>query len=336
MINPCIARWYKADVKGFVICNLCPHLCHIKEGKAGICQVRQNVNGQLHLLTYGKVAALHMDPIEKKPLYHFYPGRHIFSVGSIGCNLDCDFCQNHEISQADPGTYQIAETYSPANLVAKALAIAGNIGIAYTYNEPVVWSEYILDTATIAKDAGLKNAMITNGYINEEPLGELLLVIDAFSVDLKGFSESFYNKTVGGRMEPVLKSLKQIRKAGKHLEIVNLVIPQLNDDKRIFRSMIQWISNELGDDTVLHLSRYFPKHRLGIEPTPLHTLEELGAISREFLKFVYTGNVQSGQNDTLCPNCGHMLISRHGYSVTCAGLDTSGKCISCSFKLCDR
>lgn len=331
-----MARWYETDNKGLIICHLCPHKCQIRDGMSGICQVRQNAGGKLHALTYGKVSALHVDPIEKKPFYHFYPGRHILSAGSIGCNLDCDFCQNHEISQADPGTYHVTETYSPRDLVAKALAYSGNVGIAYTYNEPVVWSEFILDTATLAKNAGLKNVMVTNGYINEQPLNELLKVIDAFSVDLKGFSEPFYNKTVGGKLVPVLDSLKQIRNAGKHLEIVNLVIPQLNDDEEIFRSMVQWIHDELGEDTVLHLSRYFPRHRLGIEPTTEHLLTELARIAQLKLRYVYLGNVDIGQNDTLCPGCGNLLISRQGYLVSCAGLDPSGKCISCGAKFCDR
>jgi pyruvate formate lyase activating enzyme len=335
MSSPKIARWFEAD-KGFVTCRLCPHLCQIREGKTGICQVRQNVNGQLHALTYGKVAALHMDPVEKKPLYHFYPGRNIISAGSIGCNLDCDFCQNHEISQAEPGTYHVTETYSPDDLVAKAKSYPGNIGIAFTYNEPSIWFEYIIDTASIAKNTGLKNVMVTNAYINEGPLSELLSVIDAFSVDLKGFSESFYSKTTGGKLAPVLKSLKQIRQAGKHLEIVNLVIPKLNDGKDIFKSMIQWITEELGDDTVMHLSRYFPRHRLGIEATPLKTLEDLGEIALKSLKHVYIGNVNDGGNDTRCPVCSHLLISRLGYSVSCAGLDTAGRCIACGFRLCER
>jgi len=332
---PKIASWFETD-DGSVICRLCPHFCHIREGQTGICQVRQNVTGQLHALTYGKVAALHTDPIEKKPLYHFYPGRFILSAGSIGCNLDCDFCQNHEISQADPGTYHISETCSPDELVSKALDYSGNVGIAYTYNEPVIWFEYIFDTATIAKNAGLKNVLVSNGYINEEPLSELLSVIDAFSIDLKGFSEPFYAKLTGGKLAPVLNTLKQIRLAGKHLEVVNLVIPQLNDDKEVFSSMIQWISDELGDETILHLSRYFPRHRLGIEPTPLQTLKVLGEIANKSLKHVYIGNVDAGQNDTRCPVCNHLLISRQGYIVSCAGLDATGKCIACGFKLCDR
>jgi len=337
MHTPRVARWFESLNDGSVNCKLCPHQCHIKNGNTGICQVRQNVNGQLLALTYGKVSALHIDPIEKKPLYHFFPGRHILSVGSIGCNLDCDFCQNHEISQADPGTYCVTELFSPADLVAKALSYSGNIGIAFTYNEPVVWFEFMLETAIIAKKAGLKNVIVTNGFVNEGPLNELLPVFDAFSVDLKGFSESFYNKTVGGKLAPVLRSLKQIRKSGKHLEIVNLVIPQLNDDKKTFRSMIHWISEELGDETVLHLSRYYPRFRLGIEPTPMSTLGELAQISTGNVKNVYIGNiVESGYNDTFCKQCRSILISRQGYIVSCAGLDAAGKCISCGFKLCER
>jgi pyruvate formate lyase activating enzyme len=336
MHTPKIARWFESLRDGSVTCKLCPHQCEIKIGNTGLCQVRQNINGQLQALTYGKISALHVDPIEKKPFYHFYPGRHILSAGSIGCNLDCDFCQNHEISQADPGTYRVSESCSPAELVAKALSYSGNVGIAYTYNEPVIWYEFIHDTATLAQKAGLKNVMVTNGYINQEPLNELIPLIDAFSVDLKGFSESFYSKTVGGKLAPVLNSLKQIRQASKHLEIVNLLIPQLNDDKRIFKSMIEWISDELGDDTILHLSRYFPRHRLGIEPTPMNTMEEFANIALERLKYVYVGNVQTGHSDTFCPQCRSMLISRQGYIVSCAGLDTAGKCISCGHKLCER
>jgi pyruvate formate lyase activating enzyme len=333
---PRIARWFETNEKGDVICNLCPHLCHISEGKTGICKVRKNVNGQIHALTYGKVAALHTDPIEKKPLYHFYPGRNILSIGSIGCNLDCDFCQNHEISQAGPGTYNITETYTSSRIVAKALADSRNIGIAYTYNEPVVWSEFVIDTAAIAKNAGLRNVLVTNGYINDVPLSELLTVIDAFSVDLKGFSELFYRKTTGGELAPVLNSLKQIRKAGKHLEIVNLVIPHLNDDEGVFKSMIQWISAELGEDTILHLSRYFPRYRLGIEPTHIDTLDNLAGVALERLRYVYVGNVEALYSDSICPRCKHHLISRQGYNVSCAGLDPGGKCISCGLKFCDR
>ena len=226
-----IARWFEAENNNIVKCLLCPHSCKIKEGNSGICGVRLNDKGTLIAASFGKISALHLDPIEKKPLYHFFPGTKILSAGSIGCNLDCVYCQNHDISQAELGTFKIAQTYTPSQLVSEALLYPENIGIAYTYNEPVVWFEFILETAMAAHMAGLKNVMVTNGFINEGPLSELLPFIDAFSVDLKGFGEAFYLKISGGALAPVLNCLKQIRQAGKHLEIVTLVIPHLNDDE---------------------------------------------------------------------------------------------------------
>ena len=316
-----------------VKCLLCPHFCRIKAGNSGICGVRLNENGTLVAASYGKVSALHLDPIEKKPLYHFFPGSKILSVGSIGCNLDCAYCQNHDISQAEIGTYHIAQTFSPTQMVSEALRYPENIGIAYTYSEPVVWFEYVLETAMAAHTAGLKNVMVTNGFINEKPLSELLPFIDAFCVDLKAFSEPFYHKITAGALAPVLKSLKQIRQAGKHLEIVNLVIPQINDNEAEFEAMLQWIANELGENTIFHLSRYFPRYRLGIEPTPLYTLDKLAEIARQKLKFVYVGNVNSEYSDTHCPVCTKLLVTRQGYSVSCPGLGKDGKCTSCGFQI---
>lgn len=331
-----IASWFETESNNTVKCLLCPHFCRIKAGNSGICGVRLNDNGKLVAANYGKVSALHLDPIEKKPLYHFFPGRKILSIGSIGCNLDCAYCQNHDISQADMGTYQIAQSFSPAQMISEALRHTENIGIAYTYNEPVVWFEYMLETAQAAHLAKLKNVMVTNGFINEGPLKELLPFIDAFSVDLKGFSESFYRKITAGALAPVLNSLKQIREAGKHLEIVNLIIPQENDNEVEFEAMVQWIANELGTNTILHLSRYFPRHRLGIEPTPLYTLDKLAEIARQKLKFVYVGNVHSEYSDTHCPACTNLLITRQGYSVSFPGLSSDGRCKSCDYKFCER
>ena len=331
-----IASWFETESNNTVKCLLCPHYCKIKAGNSGICRVRLNDNGTLIAASYGKVSALHLDPIEKKPLYHFFPGSKILSVGSIGCNLDCAYCQNHDISQADFGTYQVAETYSPAQIVTEALRYPQNIGIAYTYNEPAIWFEYILDSAMAAHTAGLKNVMVTNGFINEGPLSELLPFIDAFSVDLKGFNESFYRKISAGTLAPVLNCLKQIRQAGKHLEIVNLVVPQLNDNEAEFEAMIQWIAAELGENTILHLSRYFPRYRLGIEPTPLYTLDKLTEIAREKLKFVYLGNIHSEYSDTHCPVCANLLVTRQGYTVSCPGLRNDGKCKFCGYQFCER
>lgn len=331
-----IARWFEPESNNTVKCLLCPHFCVIKAGNSGICGVRLNDNGKLVAANYGKVSALHFDPIEKKPLFHFFPGRKILSIGSIGCNLDCAYCQNHDISQADLGTYKIAQTFSPVQMVSEALRHPENIGIAYTYNEPVVWFEYMLETAMGAQTAGLKNVMVTNGFINTGPLSELLPLIDAFSVDLKGYSESFYRRITAGALAPVLNTLKQIRQAGKHLEIVFLVIPRQNDDETEFEAMVQWIADELGTSTILHLSRYFPRHRLGIEPTPLYTLDKLTEIARQKLKFVYVGNVHSEYSDTHCPACTKLLITRQGYTVSCIGLSSDGKCNSCGYMFCER
>ena len=331
-----IARWFEKESNNVVKCLLCPHLCRINPGKSGICGVRYNDNGTLQAASYGKLSALHLDPIEKKPLYHFHPGTRILSAGSIGCNLNCIYCQNYDISQADLGTFQTTHTYSPAQLVAEALQQPDNIGIAFTYNEPVVWFEYLLETAMAAHQAGLKNVMVTNGFITEGPLKELLPYIDAFSVDLKGFTESFYRKITGGALAPVLKVLKLISQSGKHLEIVNLVVPQLNDNETEFEEMIQWIENELGPMTVLHLSRYFPRYKLGADPTPLYTLDKLAEIARAKLKFVYVGNVLSEYSDTHCPVCKTLLVTRQVYTISCPGLSPTGKCKSCGTRFCER
>lgn len=336
MHPPRIARWFETESNDTVKCLLCPHFCKIRPGNSGICGVRINDNGTLIAASFGKVSALHLDPVEKKPLYHFFPGSKILSAGSVGCNLDCSYCQNHDISQADIGTYKIAQTLTPDQMVGEALLNPDNIGIAYTYNEPVVWFEYMLETAQAAHKAGLKNVMVTNGFINEGPLSELLPFIDAFSVDLKGFSESFYLKVTGSALAPVLNCLKQIRRAGKHLEIVNLVIPRLNDNETEFEAMIHWIADELGEHTILHLSRYFPRYRLGIEPTSLYTLDKLAEVARQKLKFVYIGNVQSEYSETHCPECTNLLITRQAYSVSFPGLGKDGKCKSCDHYFCER
>jgi pyruvate formate lyase activating enzyme len=211
-----------------------------------------------------------------------------------------------------------------------ALTNRENIGVAYTYNEPIIWYEYMLDTARIAQERNLKNVMVTNGFVSIKPLEELMSLIDAFSVDLKAFTDEFYRKITHSRLEPVKEALKTIRKSGKHLEITNLIIPTLNDDKRIFEEMCRWIYNELGKDTILHLSRYYPTYKMTIEGTPLSTLLELHDIARTYLDYVYLGNVSSKKgNDTACNNCGHTVIHRDGYWVSLPGLDDMGNCRTC-------
>ncbi len=279
---------------------------------------------------YGKVSALHFDPVEKKPLYHFYPGRIIFSIGSTGCNLHCQFCQNSEISQTSPEDFYPAQEYAPRDLVSLALQRKENIGIAYTYNEPAVWFEYMLDIASLSSAAGLKNVMVTNGFINTAPLDQLMPFMDAYSVDLKAFTEDFYRRITKAKLEPVKESLRHIRRAGRHLEVTNLVIPGLNDDDGTFEDMCRWIAGELGPETVLHLSRYFPTYKMSIPGTPLMTLIRLHELAVKYLDYVFIGNITLPEgNDTLCRNCKHLVISRKGYLTNVEGLDNEGRCKNC-------
>lgn len=311
-------------------CTLCPHLCLIKPGKTGSCFSRTHLGGKLISDNFGKVSALHFDPIEKKPLYHFYPGRTIFSVGSTGCNLHCLFCQNSEISQTSVADFPYARDYGPEELVGLAAEKADNIGLAYTYNEPAIWYEFMLEMAMLAHEKGLKNVMVTNGYINTPPLAQLMPYMDAFSVDLKAFTDEFYRKITKARLGPVLDTLKQVRAAGKHLEITNLVISTLNDDEGVFEEMCRWISSELGDETILHLSRYFPTYKMTINATPAQTLVKLLAIAGKHLKYVYAGNISlNGGSDTKCASCQRRVITRMGYHIAISGLDENGKCLHC-------
>ncbi len=327
------ALWFGKHNNNKVKCLLCPHYCLIDECKSGICRVRTNIEGELYSDVYGLVSALRADPVEKKPLYHFFPGRFILSIGSIGCNLRCRFCQNCEISQVSVQDAGHFEYYEPEAIVDMARLVKNNIGIAYTYNEPTVWYEYMVDIAQRSKQAGLKNVMVTNGFINPEPLGHLLEFMDAFSVDLKGFTESFYRINTSSHLEPVKNTLEQIHAAGKHLEVVNLVIPTLNDDETVFEEMVSWIAAQLGKETVLHLSAYFPRHRATEPPTPVSTLLRLNKIARRQLYFVYIGNAPDENNKTLCPSCHNSLILRVGYHVSIIGLDAEGRCKSCGFLL---
>jgi len=313
-----------------VKCNLCPHHCLIDDGKSGICLVRKNIDGDLFSENYEKVSAISIDPIEKKPLYHFYPGKKILSIGSVGCNLKCKFCQNYEISQVTVDEFAFLKSYTSEEIVQMALEKAENIGLAYTYNEPIIWYEFVLETARLAYQHGLKNVFVSNGFINPDPLSKLIGFIDAFSIDLKGFTEDFYKNLTSSRLAPVLKSIKQIKDAGKHIELTNLVIPGLNDDEEKFIEMIDWIAEEIGEDTVLHISRYFPMFKIKNLPTPESKLETLYEIACRKLKFVYLGNMKTieGQN-TICPNCGASLIFRSGYITKIERLDKSGNCAHC-------
>lgn len=315
---------------GKVKCNLCPHNCLIKEGNTGICNVRRHTEGKLVSENYGVLSAVNFDPIEKKPLYHFYPGTVILSLGSLGCNMKCKCCQNWQISQTSVRDLSIRNSYMPQDMLRLAKSRSNNIGVAYTYNEPTVWYEFMLETAKLFRSAGLKNTIVSNGFINEEPLLELLKYIDAFNIDLKAFNDKFYKEVSSARLEPVKNTLKTISEHKKHLEITNLVIPGLNDDENEFKVMIEWIASELGVNTVLHLSRYHPMYQMNIESTSSYTLERLYKIAAGKLDYVFVGNINiKDYQDTKCSKCENTVISRSGYFVEKSGIDKAGKCVFC-------
>ena len=288
------ASFYRKTDNNGVICDLCPHHCKIQDGKTGICKVRKNEGGTLYSMNYGVISSAALDPIEKKPLFNFMSGSYIFSIGSIGCNLGCLFCQNWKIATADEETVKFSEkNVPPAAIVEAALNTMdrGNVGIAYTYNEPTVWFEYMRDIATLAKEAGLVNVMVSNGYIEQEPLRQLLPLINAFNIDLKGYSNDFYKNLTKSTIAPVLATLKTIASNGNHLEIAYLVIPGENDDAVEFEKTVRWIKEELGDNITLHINRYFPCHKLKNPPKPIEKIQELYTIAGRYLKNVYMGNV---------------------------------------------
>ena len=315
-------------------CYLCPHNCKIKDQKRGVCGVRKNIGGKLYSENYGEITGLGFDPIEKKPLYHYHPGRNILSVGSIGCNLKCFFCQNWEISQATIDDISRHHTYEVEDIVNLALQRKDNLGIAYTYNEPVIYYEFMVDVAREIKKQGLQNVVVTNGFINREPLQELMDYIDAFSIDLKGFTNEFYRKHTKSSFDPIKESLVQIRKNDKFLEVINLVIPTLNDDPGEFEDMMKWMKDNLGENTPLHISRYFPSYKSTIEPTSPSKLKEFYNLASQYLNYVYVGNIMLNEgSNTYCHRCGTLLVKREGYYTQTPGLDEEGKCTNCGNKV---
>lgn len=310
---------------GKIRCDLCPHHCVLAEGGVGLCKVRGVRDGELAALCYGIVSSAALDPVEKKPLYHFHPGGMIFSIGGWGCNFACIFCQNWTISQQVETAGRVCQ---PGSMVREAIR-SGSIGIAYTYNEPLVGFEFVRDCALQAKEAGLANVLVTNGYIARKPAAEILPLIDALNIDIKGMEDSFYREMCHARLEPVLDFSKQAVAAGCHVEITNLVIPGKNDTDTQFEALADWISKNLGRKTPLHLSAYRPEYQLTIGPTPGASLENGYRICSLALDYVYVGNVRSdtGQN-TFCPNCRALLVERHGYRTIIRGVK-KGICAGC-------
>jgi pyruvate formate lyase activating enzyme len=308
-------------------CILCPHLCKIVKGRSGICRVRKNTGEKIELLTYGVISGYALDPVEKKPLYHFFPGNNILSIGSYGCNMRCDFCQNYHISQNMPES-KMADA-APGEIANNALSASRNIGIAFTYNEPVIWFEFVIDTATIVKSKGMHTVLVTNGYINPDPLNELLEVTDAFNVDLKAFNNDFYRRLTGASLEPVKNTLKQIVKTGRHLEITTLIVTGQNDNDSEMENQVRWIASELGNEVPFHLSRYFPMYKRDDPTTPHKILLRHYEIAMKHLKYVYMGNTMSetGQ-DTKCPDCDTIITKRKGYQTQHFSI-SDGKCSVC-------
>ena len=324
------AMLYEKLSESRVRCNLCAHRCVILEGRHGICQVRENRNGVLYTLVYGRIVSEHVDPVEKKPLNHFYPGSTAYSVATPGCNFRCEWCQNWEISQMPRQQHlTTGKETSPEEIVAAAQHVRSR-SIAYTYTEPTVFFEYTYDTARLAHAAGLANIYVTNGYMTEEMLETLHPYLDAANVDLKAFRDETYRKHVGARLQPVLDSLKLMKQLGIWLEVTTLIIPGINDNPEEVRDAARFVADELGVDTPWHISRFFPAYEMTDVPsTPIETLSRAREIGLEAgLRYVYVGNVM-GESNTVCHACGKTLVRRSGFGVMENRVGPDGRCPDC-------
>lgn len=318
-----------AHEKTLVQCLLCAQRCSIPAGKRGRCRARMNVAGELRSLVYGRPIAVHVDPIEKKPFYHFLPGSQAFSIGASGCPLRCKFCQNWELSQSSPEDHD-GELVAPARIVEAGAAQKAPV-IAFTYNEPTVFTEYLLDIARAARPRGMRSVLVSCGFMNEAPLDEMCDTLAGIKIDLKGYSEAFYRDVSGAALRPVLRSIQQIRKRGVHLEIVNLVVPTLNDSEAMLTGLADWIVGELGADVPVHFTRFHPDYQLlNLPPTPVATLERARDIAiAKGIHYAYVGNVPDHPgNHTYCPQCRAIVIRRQGFFVVETRLE-DGRCAQC-------
>ncbi|MCT8977102.1 AmmeMemoRadiSam system radical SAM enzyme [Clostridium sp. CX1] len=319
------ALFYTKDQYGKILCELCPQRCHIKEGGIGFCGARKVEEGTLYSLNYGNISSISLDPIEKKPLYHFKPGSFILSVGSFGCNFRCGFCQNHSISQVKPDTQYV----EPDELITFALKQKDNIGIAFTYNEPSIWYEYIYDICKRSANENLDMVLVSNGYISEKPLDSLLPYIKAANIDLKAFNNKFYRSICAGDMKPVLNNIERIH-SKCHLELTTLLVEGYNDSEEEIRDLCKWISN-LNPNIPLHLSRYFPSYKFDAPATSIEKITFCRDIAKEYLSFVYIGNVPGMDRNTYCPKCSKLLVKRDNFASQVYLEDNN--CKNCGFNL---
>lgn len=312
-----------------VRCLLCAQRCLIGEGKKGHCRARMNVGGELRSLVYGRPISIHIDPIEKKPFFHFLPGSQALSLATAGCPLSCKFCQNWELSQASPEDYQVQ--FTPPGEITEAAGRNDTPVIAFTYNEATVFTEYLTDIARLARTKGLRAVLISCGFMTKEPLTEMCDVLDAIKIDLKGFSNDFYHYVCSAELKPVLRSIKQVAKSDAHLEIVNLVVPTLNDSDEMLTNLVDWVLGEVGPDVPVHFTRFHPDYQLrNLPPTPVSTLERARGIAMEKgLHYAFVGNVPGHPgNSTYCPKCGEMVIKRYGFFIQENRLE-EGRCPRC-------
>ncbi|MBM1154290.1 AmmeMemoRadiSam system radical SAM enzyme [archaeon] len=324
------ARLYEKLSGNQVRCNLCPRRCIIPDGGRGFCEVRENQGGTLYTLVYGQVSSMAVDPIEKKPLFHFWPGSATFSIATLSCNLRCIFCQNWQLAHSGPDS-AFTSYAEPREIVSLAQRYRCE-SISYTYNEPVIWFEYILDVAKLAKQSGLLNVLVTNAYITEDGVSELAPYVDAAAADLKAFTDRFYQKLChGAHLQPVLDALVAMKERDIHVEIINLIIPGWNDSPDETRKLCRWVRDNLGPDTPLHFSRFFPHYQMvNTPPTPLKTLMRARTIAQEEgLHYVFVGNAPGLAEDTLCPNCGQPVIRRYGFDVVEVNLTEDNACKFC-------
>lgn len=310
------ALFYSSPAEDVVQCHLCPHSCRLRDGEGGKCRVRRNRAGMLQATSYGSITSMGMDPMEKKPLYHFYPGSEVLSVGSSGCSLTCQFCQNWSLVHEEaPPTARL----SVDQLVERCLVERERnwrcIGLAFTYSEPLVWYEYVREAAQLAKGHDLKTVLITNGYVQEAPWQELLPWLDAVNIDVKSFSEDYYRHICRGSLAPVKEAVRTAHQRGVHVEVTTLLVEGLNDSEDEVRGLARWLSS-VGQDVPLHLSRYFPAYQMDRPATSVASLERAKRSAREYLHYVYVGNIWGWEHhSTFCPRCESLLIARKGLAV---------------------